>query len=161
MILTFYSLYILRFAVGKYMEVSQAVVERQCGNILGSQPVKRIIRNLLVLLYAAGGSAAFAQSAQIPQELLELDNQRCFQGCKPNASEAACKILCDCAVGEYKKRLDIDAYLKLTAQMSREEVTLENRQLLDNIAQMCVEKIREAGVDVDKPTDPSPENTKP
>lgn len=118
--------------------------------------MKRFVRNILVLLYMAGGSAAFAQSSQIPQDLLDLDFQRCVNDCVPGFGEATCKPLCECTVGEFKKRLDFDGYLELSVQLSRGEITPQNRTLLDDIAQMCTAKIEKDGVEIGGPATPTP-----
>ncbi len=64
---------------------------------------------LLVLLFGFGGEMTFAQEqSTIPQDLLEVDRQRCMQGCVPGFGEATCKPLCDCTVKEFGKRLDFE-----------------------------------------------------
>jgi len=106
----------------------------------------RIIRSFLFLLYVAGGSAAFAQSSQIPKDLLDLDYQRCVNDCVPGFGETTCKPLCECTVGEFKKRLDFDTYLELSVQLSRSEISPKNRALLDDVAKMCTAKLEADGV---------------
>lgn len=121
--------------------------------------MQRMIRNLCLVLYVAGGSAAFAQSSQIPDDMLELDRQRCENDCIPAYGEAACKALCGCMVVEYKKRLTFEDYLDLTVQLSRNEISPKNRTLLDDIAKMCTKQIDDAGIQIgspeEKPAEPS------
>jgi len=141
------------------MEVSEAVVERQFSKIRESQLMKRLIKNFLFLLYVAGGSAAFAQSNQIPQDLLDLDRQRCVNDCVPGFGEATCKPLCECTVGEFKKRLDFDAYLDLSVQLSRGEISEKNRIMLDDIAKMCTAQIEKGGIEVGGPVEEPTDKT--
>jgi len=143
------------------MEVSLAIVERQFGNIIGSRSVIRFIRSFLMLLYVSAGSAAFAQSSQIPQDLLDLDYQRCVNDCVPGFGEATCKPLCECTVGEFKQRLSFDEYLELSVQLTKGEISDKNRTLLDNIAQMCTKKIEEKGIEIGEPVSGQPEPGQP
>ncbi|WP_155860031.1 hypothetical protein [Kordiimonas gwangyangensis] len=94
------------------------------------------------------GGAAFAQNQPIPQDMLDLDYQRCMKDCEPGFGAATCKPLCECTVGEFKKRLDFPSYLELSAQLSRNELTEENRNMLDGIANMCTAKLEKSGVKV-------------
>lgn len=110
--------------------------------------MKHILRPASALLFFFAGGGAFAQSATIPSELLDLDRMRCMQGCEANASATACKALCDCTVGEFQKRLDMDKYLTLSAQLSRNELTDANRTLLDDVANYCVAVLDKAGIEV-------------
>jgi len=115
--------------------------------------VTRMTRSFLFMLYVAGGSAAFAQSNQIPKDLLELDFQRCVNDCVPAFGETTCMPLCECTVDEFKKRLDFDDYLELSVQLSRGEIAPKNRTLLDDIAKMCTAKIEKDGIEVGSATD--------
>lgn len=108
----------------------------------------RIIRNILITLYMAGGAAAFAQSSQIPDDMLALDRQRCENDCIPAYGEAACKALCGCMVVEYKKTLSFDEYLELTVQLSKNKISPKNRKLLDEIALRCTKQIEDAGIEI-------------
>jgi len=135
------------------MEVSNGIVERQSGKKNGSIPVKKLIKFSLFLLYALGGGAAFAQSAQIPEDMLELDRQRCENDCVPAYGEITCKPLCSCTVGEFKKRLDFDAYLDLSVQLSRGDISPKNRKLLDDIALFCTAQLERDGIIVGGPTE--------
>lgn len=95
-----------------------------------------------------GATAALAQSTVIPEDLLNLDRQRCMTDCTPNFGETTCKPLCDCTVAEFKKRFDFSQYLELSAQLSRNEVTPPNRTVLDAIAKQCTAALDQAGVEV-------------
>jgi hypothetical protein len=121
--------------------------------------VRHMLRIALFGLYTLGGGAALAQSSQIPQEMLDLDNQRCVSDCVPAYGETTCKPLCSCMIGEYKKRLDFDTYLTLSVQLAKNEISPENRVLLDGIAKVCTAQIDAAGIDVGsdmgkEPTEP-------
>ncbi|NVJ98644.1 MAG: hypothetical protein HWE25_10860 [Alphaproteobacteria bacterium] len=109
------------------------------------------LKGLSAALFVLAGSGAFAQSAAIPAELLEVDRLRCMQGCEANASAVACKALCDCTVSQFQKRLDMDKYLGLSAQLSRNELSEENRSILDQVANYCVAELDKAGIAVGAP----------
>ena len=98
------------------------------------------------------GGAAFAQDQAIPQDMLDLDYQRCMKDCEPGFGAATCKPLCQCTVDEFKKRLDFPAYLDLSAQLSRNELSDENRNMLDGIANMCASRLEKSGVKVGEGT---------
>ncbi|WP_262691179.1 hypothetical protein [Kordiimonas aestuarii] len=98
------------------------------------------------------GSAAFAQQKDIPQDLLDLDYQRCMKDCEPGFGAATCKPLCECTVAEFNKRLDFSAYLDLSAQLSRNELSPNNRELLDGVANYCASQLEKSGVQVGGPT---------
>lgn len=103
------------------------------------------------LVLASG--AALAQNQPIPQDMLDLDFQRCMTDCEPGFGAETCKPLCECTVGEFKKRLDFPAYLELSAQLSRNELSDENRKMLDGIAGMCTSQLEKSGVKIgDGPT---------
>ncbi len=111
------------------------------------------VKNLLAAasLVMMGG-AAFAQNQPIPQDMLDLDFQRCMKDCEPGFGAATCKPLCECTVDEFKKRLDFPAYLDLSAQLSRNELSEENRKMLDGIANMCASRLEKSGVKVGEGT---------
>lgn len=104
---------------------------------------------LFVLLFGFGGEPTFAQEqSTIPQDLLEVDRQRCMQGCVPGFGEATCKPLCDCTVKEFGKRLDFERYLDVAAELAKNEIGPETRKILDSIAQYCAAEIEKAGIEV-------------
>jgi len=139
------------------MEVSTQNVERHVDKIFGSQLVtinaKHLMRSFLFMTYVAGAGAVVAQSSQIPQDLLDLDYQRCVKDCVPGFGEDTCKPLCECTVDEFKKRLGFDAYLDLSVELSRGEISEKNRILLDDIAKTCTAKIEKDGIMVGEPAD--------
>lgn len=110
--------------------------------------MKLALKSASFSLVLIAGSGALAQSATIPKELLDLDRLRCMQGCEANASTEACTALCNCTVSEFQKRLNMDKYLTLSAQISRNELSVENRTLLDDVANYCVAELDKAGIDV-------------
>lgn len=89
-----------------------------------------------------------AQGEQIPEDLLSLDHQRCMNGCVPGFGEATCKPLCDCTVSEFKKRLDFEAYLDMSVQLSKNAIKPELRALLDDVAKMCTAEIEKQGIEI-------------
>jgi len=97
-------------------------------------------------------SAWFMQTAvwadTIPQDLLDLDYQRCVNDCVPGFGETTCKPLCTCTVAEFSKRLDFQKYLDLSVELSRNEIKPENRKLLDTIAKYCTSELEKSGVTV-------------
>ncbi|WP_417451958.1 hypothetical protein [Kordiimonas sp.] len=97
------------------------------------------------------GGAALAQESQIPQELLDLDYQRCMKDCEPGFGAATCKPLCECTVREFSKRLDFSAYLDLSAELSRNELSQGNREILDGVANYCTAELEKSGVVVGGP----------
>lgn len=110
--------------------------------------MKRNVRLVSAAMVFFAGSAAQAQSAEIPADLLDLDRQRCLSECVPGYGEATCKPLCECTVTEFKKRLDFSRYLDLSAQLSRNELSPENRTFLDEVANYCTAELDKSGVQV-------------
>lgn len=110
--------------------------------------MKKLIKTAAVGLYCLAGSAVMAQSNKIPADMLDLDRQRCENDCIPTFGETTCKPLCGCTVREYDRRLDFDAYLKLSVELSRNEISPESRVLLDSIAKMCTAELDAAGIQV-------------
>ncbi|MFC4347593.1 hypothetical protein ACFO5Q_07015 [Kordiimonas lipolytica] len=110
--------------------------------------MKRNLRLVSAALVFMAGGAVHAQSTEIPQELLDLDRQRCLSECVPGFGEETCKPLCECTVTEFKKRLDFSRYLELSAQLSRNELSPENRTFLDTVAQYCTAELDKSGVKV-------------
>ena len=92
--------------------------------------------------------AQSAKDNKIPQELLELDRKRCETGCLEQVGKQVCTMLCECTISEFQKRLDFDKYLELSAQLSREEVSPENRLLLDVIAKRCTAVVEQSGIQI-------------
>jgi len=110
--------------------------------------LKRNLRLVSAAMVFFIGGAVHAQSTEIPQELLDLDRQRCLSECVPGFGEETCKPLCDCTVSEFKKRLDFSRYLELSAQLSRNELTPANRTFLDTVAQYCTAELDKSGIQV-------------
>lgn len=92
--------------------------------------------------------AVAQQSETIPEDLLALDHQRCMNGCVPGFGAATCKPLCDCTVAEFKTRLDFEAYLDMSVQLSKNAIKPEMRKLLDDVAKMCTAEIERQGIEV-------------
>lgn len=107
----------------------------------------QMIKRAAATVFLFAGSA-FAQSSEIPADLLDLDRQRCMRDCVPGFGETTCKPLCDCTVVEFNKRLDFSRYLDLSAQLSRGEVGPENRKMLDEIANHCAAELEKSGIKV-------------
>lgn len=120
----------------------------------------RGIKGTLMALGLCASGAVIAQSSQniIPQELLDLDYQRCENDCVPGFGEITCKPLCECTVGEFQKRLDYAKYLDLSVQLSRGEIKPESRALLDTIANFCTSELDRRGIPVGEP---SPDTKEP
>ena len=116
------------------------------------QYLRAIYRVSTVTLFMVASGTVLAQSAQIPQDLLDLDHQRCMKDCTPGFGEVTCKPLCSCTVTEFKKRLDFSKYLDLSAQLSKDELSPQNRALLDNIANFCAAELDKAGIPIGGPT---------
>ncbi|SDE17965.1 hypothetical protein [Kordiimonas lacus] len=110
--------------------------------------MKRNLRLVSAAMTLFMTGAVQAQSTEIPQELLDLDRQRCLTECVPGFGEETCKPLCDCTVSEFKKRLDFSRYLELSAQLSRNELNPENRTFLDVVAQYCTAELDKSGVQI-------------
>lgn len=106
-----------------------------------------------MVLGLCASSAVWAQSSQdvIPEELLDLDFQRCNNDCVPGFGEATCKPLCECTVAEFQKRLTYAQYLDLSVQLSKAEIKPESRKLLDSIAQHCTAELDKQGIAVGGP----------
>ncbi|WP_308911813.1 hypothetical protein [Pseudokordiimonas caeni] len=113
------------------------------------------LRSLAFAGLVAAGTSAMA--APIPEDLLAVDQQRCMKGCVPGYGEATCKPLCDCTVREFKNRLDMDKYLSLSVELSKNEVSDTNRTLLDDIAKMCAAEIEKANIPVGEPQAETPQ----
>ncbi|UTW57855.1 hypothetical protein KFE96_13610 [Kordiimonas sp. SCSIO 12603] len=115
--------------------------------------MKRILKASIFVISLATSASVMAQSAKdskIPQELLELDRKRCETGCLEQVGEQVCKMLCECTISEFQKRLDFDKYLELSAQLSREEISPENRLLLDVIAKRCTAVVEKSGIQIEQ-----------
>ncbi len=100
------------------------------------------------------GSALQAQAPAgktIPQDLLQLDHQRCMQDCAPSFGEATCRPLCDCTIDQFSKRLDFSRYLDLSAQLAQADIKPGNRKLLDDIANYCTAELEKNGVAIGGP----------
>lgn len=126
--------------------------------------MRRFFKASLFVISLATSMSVMAQSAtdkKIPQELLELDRKRCETGCLEQVGEQVCKMLCDCTISEFQKRLDFDRYLALSAQLSRDEISPENRLLLDVIAKRCTAVVETSGIDIGKAPQNKGEETKP
>ena len=80
-------------------------------------------------------SAVFA--ADIPEELLQLDLNRCKADCVPAFGEDVCTQLCGCSISEFKKRMNFEQYLDLSAGLASSSLKPEQRTLLDDIAKTC------------------------
>jgi len=109
--------------------------------------VTQLFNRTAAAVFLLTGSV-FAQSTEIPADLLDLDRQRCMRDCVPGFGETTCKPLCDCTVVEFQKRLDFSRYLDLSAQLSRGELAPENRKMLDEIANYCASELEKSGVEV-------------
>ncbi len=101
---------------------------------------------LLGILHAE--PPAFAQQNPIPEDLLTLDHQRCMKGCVPGFGEQTCKPLCDCTIGEFKKQLSFEAYLDMSVQLTRSEVTPEMQEYLGKVANFCTAELDRKGIEV-------------
>lgn len=107
-------------------------------------------------MIVVGGLPAFAQSQDIPEDLLALDHQRCMNGCVPGFGETTCKPLCDCTVGEFKKKLTFESYLDMSVQLSRNTLTPELRTFLDTVANYCTSELDRQGIQVGEGTSTPP-----
>lgn len=122
----------------------------------------------LVLLTVLGPLQLFAaaQQSEIPEDYLALDHQRCMTPCVARFGEKACKSLCDCTVSEFKKQLSFQEYLDMSVQITRNSVTPELRQLLDNIGKFCSAELDRKGIEIggeapSKPEKPNNPDEKP
>ena len=106
------------------------------------------VLQVLLLLLVATASYAIQSGRAIPEDLLTLDHQRCMNGCVPGFGEATCKPLCDCTVAEFQKKMDFEAYLDMSVQLSKNAVSPELRVLLDDVAKMCTAEIERKGIEV-------------
>jgi len=104
--------------------------------------VMKVIQILAAFLFLSSAVAA----QEIPDDLLEVDKRRIMKDCVPEFGEEVCSALSDCTIGEFRKRLKMDAYLNLTMQLSRREVDAANRTLLDDIAKFCTAHLEKSGV---------------
>ena len=84
-------------------------------------------------------SAAVAE--EIPEDMLVLDYSKCMQGCLNATGQTSCEVLCGCSMSRFRSNLDLAAYNDLFSQMSRDEVSPENRKCLDETATVCVAEL--------------------
>ncbi|UTW54411.1 hypothetical protein [Kordiimonas sp. SCSIO 12610] len=89
-----------------------------------------------------------AQDTKIPEALIGVEHQKCMRSCVPSVGEVACKALCDCTMQEFQKRMDFERFLDLAAELARNEIGPESRQLLDSIALYCADQVEKSGVDL-------------
>ena len=101
------------------------------------------------LLFIA--TPVLAQSQPIPEDLLALDHQRCMNGCVPGFGEQACKVLCDCTVSEFKKKLTFESYLDMSVQLSKNDLTEGVRAFLDTVANYCTAELDRLGIEIGTP----------
>ena len=107
----------------------------------------------------------FAQDATpIPQDLLELSYQQCYQPCRQGFDHKVCDTLCRCSVDQFKADMDFGQYLLLLESMSRNEVSDADRDYLDGVAKQCSDALEKSGIKVipNTPEDdglPQPPNT--
>lgn len=104
-----------------------------------------------------GAATVFAQTREVPEDLLALDHQRCMNGCVPGFGEKTCKALCDCTVSEFKKKLTFESYLDMSVQLSRNALTPELRSFLDTVANYCTAELDRQGIEVGEGTAPPAE----
>lgn len=115
---------------------------------LNHAPTRRLLAIFLMITGFAFG--AIAQSAQttIPPEFLELDHQRCMNGCVPGFGEKTCKPLCDCTITEFKNKMSYETYLDLSVQLSKSELSPDMRIFLDDVAKFCTAEVERMGIQI-------------
>ena len=110
------------------------------GNFKKMIIVKTKFRTIAISSLMSISSAVF--SADIPEELLQLDLNRCKADCVPAFGEAVCAQLCGCSVREFKKRMNFEQYLDLSAGLASTSLKPEQRTLLDDIAKICDAEVK-------------------
>lgn len=101
-------------------------------------PLAGLFRSLLVgFVFSISGAAA----DEIPEDLLMMDYYQCMEGCLDVSGQTSCEILCGCSMSQFRSNLDAEGYNELLGQMSRDEVTPENRTFLDDTANLCVAEL--------------------
>ncbi len=108
----------------------------------------RMVMSLLVAVLVSVSAGRAQDKTDIPQELLELTYQQCYQPCRGGFSHKVCDALCACSVDAFKARLDFEAYLALLQSMSEDRVSEADRIFLDNIAQQCSDALDKQGIQV-------------
>jgi len=103
---------------------------------------------MMLVVFTPLQLVALAQQSKIPEDYLALDHQRCMTPCVSRFGELAYKSLCDCTVGEFKKQLNFQEYLDMSVQITRNSVTPELRQFLDNIGKFCSAELDRKGIEV-------------
>ena len=96
-----------------------------------------MIRYFLFFFISFGAAAA----QDIPLPLLESDRKSCRASCVQSYSGKQCTRLCDCTISAFKKQVNFDLYLQLTAEVSQNKLSKKNAALMDAIANSCSAKI--------------------
>jgi hypothetical protein len=115
---------------------------------LCQSPVRRFLVIFCMLTGFTISAGAQSSQTKIPPEFLELDHQRCMNGCVPGFGEKTCKPLCDCTVNEFKNKMSYDKYLDLSVQLSKSDVSPEMRSFLDEVANFCTAEIDRLGIEI-------------
>lgn len=110
----------------------------------------------LILATMAIGFSSLVSASEIPADMLNLDLKRCKKDCVPAFGEQVCQQLCSCSVREFKKRMDFDQYLDLSARLVRNNLKPEQRVMLDSIAKKCDAEITMPIPAPKKATTPTP-----
>ena len=107
------------------------------------------MKNFLAICAVMGlwSSIGIAED-KVPEDLLAVDYQRCMQGCEPDFGAKVCTMLCSCTVREFKGKLNMQAYLDLNMQLSRNEIDEKTRIFLDSVANTCAAEVEASGIDV-------------
>lgn len=88
------------------------------------------------------------ENRPIPPELRELDYQQCYRPCREGFEHLVCERLCTCSMDQMQERFDLEAYLTMRAEMSKNEVSEATREKLDSIALYCTAELDAAGIEV-------------
>lgn len=125
--------------------------------------IKEYNRRFLMFITAFFLGALAVVAQEIPEELINLGVQECKAGCKPSFGEKICQTLCRCAMGEFKNRLKLPEYLALKSATMEQNITPDQRKIMNSIAQTCDKQVEfdvplpKAGKPVPKPgTKPVP-----
>ena len=84
--------------------------------------------------------AAPAFAADIRNDMLKRDHERCILGCVLGNDPAVCQVLCDCSVRRFSE-LDQATYTRLRIDMNSGRITEDSRAWLDDTARICAAEV--------------------
>jgi len=119
-----------------------------------TQKLSRIFKVLGAFLALGLFNIQTSPAEEISEDNLVVDFANCMTGCLEYEGRFGCEILCGCTVEHFRSTLNEEQYIALYDELSRDEVSPENRAFLDGIANTCVAEMDEILAEYDLATPP-------